>query len=62
MKKETSAQWDDIPAKVVGRRRPPAMNLERGAAFLRMGKDMGIRLSGRKKGVFRYRSHEEANA
>lgn len=58
--KETREQWDDVPAKVVGRRRKGMINLEKGDGFLRLGVDMGVRLSGRAKGVHRYRSHEEA--
>lgn len=60
--RETREQWDDVPAKVVGRRKPGVVNLERGAAFLRWGADANIRLRGRPKGVFRYRSFEEADA
>ncbi len=60
--RETREQWDDVPAKVVGRRKPPVVDLVRGEGFLRMGKDMGIRLPFRPKGVFRYRTHEQANA
>ena len=59
--KETTAQWDDVPMKVVGRRREGVGGLVRGARFLRMGLERNIRLPKRVKGVFRYRSHEEAN-
>lgn len=60
--RETREQWDDVPAKVVGRRKPGPINLERGAAFLRWGQDVNLRLRGRPKGVFRYRSFEESDA
>jgi hypothetical protein len=59
--RETSEQWVEEPRKVVGRRRAGVVNLERGAGFLRMGADRGIRIPGRPKGVFRFSSHEEAN-
>jgi len=58
--KETRAQWDDVPAKVVGKRKSIPVNLESGEGFLKLGKDMGIRFKGRPKGVFRYKSFEEA--
>ena len=60
--KETKEQRDDVPAKVVGRRQKGVMNLERGADFLRIGIDRNVRLRGHPKGVFRYSSHEQANA
>ena len=60
--RKLSEQWDDAPAKVVGRRIRFAVNLECGAGFLRMGADRNLQLRNRKKGVYRYRSHEEANA
>lgn len=57
--KETREQWDDVPAKVVGRRRSGPVDLERGEGFLRLGKDMGVRLPHRPKGVFRYKTFDE---
>lgn len=59
--KDTQAQWDDVPGKVVGRRRQGVVNLEQGAGLLRMGYDRNLRLPGRPRGVFRFRTHEEAN-
>lgn len=58
--RETTEQWDDVPAKVVGRRKQGLINLERGSAFLAMGRER-CGGNGRPKGVFRYASHEEAN-
>ncbi len=60
--RETSEQWDDVPAKVVGRRRKGPVNLELGEGFLRMGADAGRRIPHRPKGVVRYTSHEEAES
>lgn len=59
--KETREQWDDVPAKVVGRRKPGRVTLESGASFLQWGAERNIRLRGRIRGVYRYASHEEAN-
>ena len=58
--RETTEQWDDVPAKVIGRRKPCRVNLESGAGFLRMGLDRKVRIPGREKGVYRYKTHEEA--
>lgn len=58
--RETKEQWDDVPVKVVGKRRKGTVNLDKGEKFLRLGLDLNVRLHGRKAGVFRYRSHEEA--
>ncbi|HMP74744.1 MAG TPA: hypothetical protein PKE12_00465 [Kiritimatiellia bacterium] len=60
--REPSEQWDDVPAKVVGRRRKPVLNLESGEAFFRLGRELGEGKVGRKRGVVRYRTHAEANA
>ncbi len=60
--RETSEQWDDVPRKIVGRRRKPVLNLETGAAFFQFGREMGEGKVGRRKGVVRYRTHDEANA
>jgi len=59
--RETSEQWDDVPAKVVGRRGKAPVNLEKGAAFMRMAADRGGHRVGWPKGVFRFRSHDEAD-
>jgi hypothetical protein len=58
---ESVEQWDDVPAKVVGRRSRGSVDLECGEAFLLMGKAMGIKLMHRPKGVFRYASFDEAD-
>jgi hypothetical protein len=59
--REQAEQWDDVPGKVVGHRQPGPRNLEICADFLAWSVQRGVRLKGRPKGVFRYRSHEEAN-
>jgi len=60
--KETREQWDDVPAKVVGRRRNAAGGW-RNADVLQCRVNEAIR--GRTtwpKGVFRFQSHSEADA
>lgn len=59
--RETSEQWNEIPAKEVGRRCRSPVNLEAGASFLQMGVAWGGKRCGQPKGVFRFASHEEAN-
>ncbi len=59
--RETSEQWDEVPAKVVGRSRKSPVSLAAGAPFLQMGRDWGGNRYGQPRGVFRFASHEEAN-
>lgn len=60
--RETTEQWDDVPTKVVGRRRmpgphdPPDYRLQDLANSMHSGR---VRWP---KGVFRFRTHEEADA
>lgn len=54
-------QWDEIPAKVIGRKAKQPMNLERGAAFLRMSAERGTPCVSWPKGVYRFKTHEEAD-
>ena len=58
--RETKEQWDDLPpdAKVVGKRRAP----RGGHGLQRLANEMGQGLVTWPKGVFRFRSHEEADA
>ena len=62
--RETTAQWDDLPqgAKVVGKRRPPGDGLETGGALQRLAQDMAAGRVTWPKGVWRFRTHEEADA
>jgi hypothetical protein len=60
--RETTEQWDDEPRKVVGRRRKPGPEARCGYAIQDLANEMG---SGRllwPKGVFRFKTHEEADA
>ncbi|MDA0746758.1 MAG: hypothetical protein O2954_09565 [bacterium] len=62
--RETKAQWDTLPAgaKVVGKRRPPSGGLEVGDALQRLAHEMGEGRVTWPKGVWRFRTHEEAEA
>ena len=62
--RETKEQWDDLPpdAKAVGKRRPPQGGLEFGDGLQRLANEMGQGLVTWPKGVFRFKSHEEADA
>lgn len=60
-KQDRNESWDDVPVKVVGRRIKGAVDLKSAEPFLRMSTDRGLSFSGYPKGVFRFRSHEEAN-
>ncbi len=61
--RETKEQWDDLPpgAKVVGKRRP-SQGHEVGDGLQRLANEMGQGLVSWPKGVFRFKSHEEADA
>ena len=61
--RETTEQWDDVPpgAKVVGRRRP-RRDTKPGYGIQQLANELS---SGRlqwPKGVFRFKTHEEADA
>ena len=53
--------WDDPPRKVVGRRTPPKGGLVELAGFLRMAGLLQKGEIGWPKGVFRFKTHEEAD-
>jgi hypothetical protein len=60
--RETGASWDDVPGKVLGRRVPGVVSLESAAGFLQLGATLGGGKICRPRGVFRFTSHEEADA
>jgi hypothetical protein len=60
--KEPHVAWDDVPGKVLGHRMPGVVNLETAADFLRLGATLGGGKVYRPRGVFRFTSHEEADA
>ena len=60
--KETREQWDDVPAKVVGRRRSGVGGWSRATILQQRINDMMPGKTGWPKGVFRFHSHEEADA
>ncbi len=54
------ASWEDLPARVVGRRKPGVINLESMSGFLEMVRVLSkpVQLP---RGVFRFRSFAEAD-
>ena len=61
---ETKAGWDDLPlgSKVVGKRHPPGGGLEVGDALQRLANEVGEARVTWPKGVWRFKTHEEADA
>ena len=62
--RETSAGWDDLPegAKVVGKRHAPGGGMEVGDGLQRLVNDLGQGRVTWPKGVWRFKTHEEAEA
>ena len=60
--REPGMSWDDVPSKVLGRRVPGVVSLETAAGFLQLGATLGGGKVYRPRGVFRFTSHEEADA
>ena len=62
--RETTAQWDDLlpGAKVVGKRCPPKGGLEIGDVLQQLARDMAEGRVRWPKGVWRFKTHEEADA
>jgi hypothetical protein len=59
--RETKEQWDDVPAKVVGRRRPPSGGWSDVNILQHRINDSLRTGSGWPKGVYRFKSFEEAD-
>lgn len=62
--RETSAQWDDIPAKVIGRRQTPVVRATADYGLQDLVNDMHRDAAQRvtwPRGIFRFKSHEEAD-
>lgn len=61
--RETTEQWDDLPAgaKVVGKRRP-SLAYKAGYDIQALANELSGKRIGWPKGVFRFKTHEEADA
>ena len=65
MKEPTvSDSWDDLPpnSRVVGKREPPKAGLQTVDALQRLANDLGAGRVTWPRGVWRFRTHEEADA
>lgn len=60
--KETREQWDDVPAKVVGRRRSGVGGWSNVTILQQRVNEQKVGRASWPKGVFRFHSHEEADA
>ena len=64
MVRETLAQWDDVPAKVIGRRRTPVVRETADYGLQTLVNELhqsGAQVSW-PKGIFRFKTHAEADA
>lgn len=60
--RETSEQWDDAPRKVVGRRKRCSGGWTNATKLQDLANQMNRGRTTWPRGVFRFRSHEEADA
>lgn len=63
-RRDECRQWDDLPpdAKVVGIRKYPPPSVRPGYGLQQLGNDLRSDRIRRPKGVFRFKSHTEADA
>jgi hypothetical protein len=59
---ETTEQWDDVPAKVVGRRRRGATGWRQATVLQDNANAAMVGRTSWPKGVFRFRTFDEADA
>ncbi len=60
--RETSEQWDDVPRKVVGRRKVAIGGWENASKLQDLANKMNRGRTTWPRGVYRFRSFEEADA